>query len=92
MNARQSQTTWYVSTPTARPGVIAGHALITIRDALAGAWRRWKERNEERRAFDAIADLGEHMLKDIGAPNSLVANAVERREARRLEWINVDLP
>ena len=30
--------------------------------------------------------------QDIGAPNSLVANAVARREARQLDWINVDLP
>ena len=49
--------------------------------ALRNSWRDYQGRRDQARAFDAVAHLNEHVLKDIGAPNSLIARAAARRQA-----------
>jgi hypothetical protein len=54
-----------------------------LRDA-ATAWRARVERRRAEREFEAVADLNETMLRDIGAPSWMVANAAARRDAQEM--------
>lgn len=66
-------------------------ALRAVEVAFAGVWSRREQPSDDPRAFDSIADLSEHALKDIGAPHWLVARAAARREAQHLRWIEFDV-
>ena len=66
-------------------------ALRSAELAVAGLWRRGDGPLVDPRAFDSIAHLNEHTLKDIGAPQWLVAQAAERRETQALRWIELDV-
>ena len=57
---------------------------------LQGGWRRYQAYRAEMRAFNAIAHLNQHVLKDIGAPHGLIAQASARREAAHLRWTGFD--
>ena len=66
-------------------------ALRAVEVAFAGMWGRPAAPSpDDAQAFDSIADLSEHTLKDIGAPHWLVARAAARREAQHLRWIEFD--
>ena len=45
----------------------------------------------DTRELDGLAHLNVHVLKDIGAPHWLVAQAAERREAQQLRWVELDV-
>jgi hypothetical protein len=60
--------------------------------ALLKRWREHKTRRAEPRAFDAIGDMNEYMLRDIGAPDWLIARAVARRDAHHRLCIPGQLP
>ena len=67
-------------------------ALRAAEATLAGLLKgRRDATSADEHAFDAIAELDEHALKDIGAPHWLVARAAERREAQHLRWIELDV-
>ena len=92
MNVDQAAT----RPPLARPLVesVVGEVLDALRAAevaLTSLWGRSGSSPDDKHAYDSIADLNEHALKDIGAPHWLVAQAAERREAQRLRWIEHDL-
>ncbi len=55
--------------------------------AMTDLWRRRRVQRDERRAFDSIAHLDEHVLKDIGAPHWLVADAAERGDVQHRQWV-----
>ncbi|HEX6364075.1 MAG TPA: hypothetical protein VFZ93_14055 [Albitalea sp.] len=57
-----------------------------VLDALADGWDAWRaavhlrtERRRARRALQALQHLDAHALRDIGAPEWLVAAAAERQ-------------
>jgi uncharacterized protein YjiS (DUF1127 family) len=59
--------------------------------ALPALWRDNRARTREMRAFAAIADMNEHMLRDIGAHDRLVAHAAARRDVDYRRRIAVQL-
>jgi len=59
--------------------------------SLQDAWRDYKARRHEAQAFDALAQLNEHTLKDIGAPESLLAEASDRRAVEHLRRAEMTL-
>jgi hypothetical protein len=70
-------------------------------EALNGAWQGVRQavqrRAEQRRLareLDAVADMNELLLRDIGAPEWLVAQAQARRDSdrQRLVELNLGLP
>ena len=50
--------------------------------ALKGWWSERARRRRDAREINAAADLNEAMLRDIGAPEWLLAQAEARREAQ----------
>ena len=58
---------------------------------LLTLWRDHKARRREARAVDAISDMNEYMLRDIGAPDSLIARAAARRTAHHQRQIPAQL-
>lgn len=74
---------------------------VRLLDTLADGWRglrmAMRQRAEARRRdreLDAVADMNEVLLRDIGAPEWLIAQAQQRREADllRLYELNHGLP
>ena len=62
------------------------------RIALRGFKSAWRERaahNGQARALEMMADIDAHTLRDIGAPNWLIAQAVERKDAHHLHLLNL---
>jgi hypothetical protein len=51
-------------------------------DAFVGRWRTRRASRAEGRALDALAGLSAHLLRDIGAPDELIARHVEEIEPR----------
>lgn len=54
------------------------------------AWARsvWRQHRNKARLRSLGAELDEHMLKDVGAPNWLVNEVSVRRELTRLRDVN----
>ena len=52
-----------------------------VAEFLLDAWARRQARREWDARVDAMADLNEHMLTDIGAPDELLNEAAARRDA-----------
>ncbi|OLU06954.1 hypothetical protein BVK87_17750 [Achromobacter denitrificans] len=54
------------------------------------AWARsvWRQHRNKARLRSLGAELDEHMLKDVGAPNWLVNEVLVRRELTRLRDVN----
>lgn len=50
---------------------------------LSLRWRQWRSARRAIRELDAIADLSDHTLQDIGAPEWLRLHAQWRREAEQ---------
>ena len=70
---------------------LAGRYMEGLAEALRAAFRAvrnarndYQARRDEARALRSIAHLNEHVLRDIGAPNTLIARAAARRQARDL--------
>lgn len=61
-------------------------ALDRIGDGLRrmhAAWRRHAEARRRERELQALADLDELMLRDIGAPEWMIQQAGVRRDSQR---------
>ena len=52
--------------------------------SLAAAWERHAKRRREQRELVAVAEMNELLLRDIGAPDWMVAEAAARREVDQL--------
>jgi uncharacterized protein YjiS (DUF1127 family) len=48
--------------------------------AMVARYRNHLERRRQRRAFDGIAEMNDHLLKDIGALDSLISRSATRME------------
>ncbi len=58
---------------------------------LVALWRDSRARSREVRAFDTTEDMNEHMLRDIGTHDRLIALAAARRDADHRRRISVQL-
>jgi hypothetical protein len=57
--------------------------------SAASAWRAHAERRRAEREFEAVSELNETMLRDIGAPSWMVANAAARRDAHEMRMFEM---
>jgi hypothetical protein len=91
MNAHSSQPSILLSAPlTERVASEVGKALRAA-GALLVHWRVHRARSRDVRAVDAMTDMNEHMLRDIGAPDRLISHAAARRDADHRQVISVQL-
>lgn len=70
--------------------------LVDVADALdrqlrglLAAWRAHAESRRVQREFDAVSDMNEALLKDIGAPEWLITQAAVRRESQRQQLLEL---
>jgi uncharacterized protein YjiS (DUF1127 family) len=85
MNGHLSLSTLPASSPP--PGRTAAGIGDALR-ALAALWRDHLEQRRRIRAFDGLADMNEHLLKDIGASDwstSRAATWMETKHRTRFE-------
>jgi uncharacterized protein YjiS (DUF1127 family) len=91
MNAHSSQPSVLLSpSPTERVVSEVGKALRAA-GALLALWRNHRARSRDVRAVDAMTDMNEHMLRDIGAPDRLISHAAARWDADHRRRIPVQL-
>jgi len=91
MNCNEATSPLSVSRPLTER--IVGEIFDALRFAqlaVAGFWKHRGVAVADDRAFESIANLDEHTLKDIGAPHWLVARAADERDARHLRWIEFE--
>ncbi len=92
MNCNEATSPLSVSPPlTERVVGEIFEALRSAQLAVAGVWKHRGAPAVDDRAFESIANLDEHTLKDIGAPHWLVARAADERDARHLRWIEFEV-
>jgi len=92
MNCNEATSPLLVSRPLTER--IVGEVFDALRSAALAVASFSKQRSAvplDNRAFESIADLDEHTLKDIGAPHWLVAHAADERDARHLRWIEFEV-
>ena len=71
---------------------IALHAAFVSARRVARLIQRDREHSAvERRALDSIAHLNVHVLKDIGAPHWLIAQAASSRDEQSLRWTEIEM-
>ena len=90
MNAHPSQLSVLPRPLTERVVSEVGKALRAAGAALA-LWRIHRARSRDVLAVDAMTDMNEHMLRDIGAPDRLISHAAARRDADHHRRISVQL-
>jgi uncharacterized protein YjiS (DUF1127 family) len=91
MNAHSSQPSILVARPLTGRAVSAVGNALRAAGALVALWRIQRARSREARAVDAMTDMNEHMLRDIGAPDRLISHAAARRDADHRRRISVQL-
>jgi hypothetical protein len=57
--------------------------------AFQAAWRDHPVHVDQVSALEAMTEIDEHTLKEIGAPNSLIAHAIERKDAHHLRLLEL---
>ena len=68
---------------------VLGERLGRAKRQLLSRWHDYQARRQEARALVAINEMDAHLLRDIGAPDHLIARAVEN--ARASPWREVPL-
>jgi uncharacterized protein YjiS (DUF1127 family) len=91
MNAYSSQPSVHLSRPLTERVVSDVGKAMRAAGALVALWRIQKARRREARAINAMTDMNDHMLRDIGAPDRLIAHAAARRDADHRRRIAVQL-
>jgi hypothetical protein len=83
-------TTCPTTIPLSRP--LHDRLLERASDAfetLRKAWQRHAERRRIERELDAVADMNEVLLRDIGAPEWMISQASMKRESDRQRLLEV---
>ena len=91
MNAHPSQPSVLLSPSLTERVVSEVGKALRAPGAVLALWRNHRARSRDVRAVDAMTDMNEHMLRDIGAPDRLIAHAVVRRDADHRRLISVQL-
>jgi uncharacterized protein YjiS (DUF1127 family) len=81
MNAHSSQPSVLLSRPLTERIVSQVGKALRAAGAVLELWRNHRARSRDVRALDAMTDMNEHMLRDIGAPDRLISHAAARRDA-----------
>jgi hypothetical protein len=90
MNCQLSQSSVLVPhSLTERFVAAAGEATRAALSAFQATWRNHAPQADQASAFELMADINEHTLRDIGAPNWLIAQAVERKGAHHLHLLEL---
>jgi uncharacterized protein YjiS (DUF1127 family) len=63
--------------------------LTDLLRRIASAWRAHAEHRRTRREVEAVAELSETMLRDIGAPSWMVAQAAARRDPQEMRMFEL---
>ena len=78
------------------PSSMTGRLLAATGEATRAAvntfqltWREHPVAVDEASSLDFMADIDAHTLRDIGAPNWLIAQAIERKDAHHLRLIDL---
>ena len=71
------------------PDKLLGSALDAFNE-LGARWRTHVERRHREQALDAVADMNELLLRDIGAPEWMIAQADARREVERQRLLGME--
>lgn len=90
MNAELCQAS-YAASPWFGGRVAAASAEAT-KAAIAtfqSVWRAGSQETDRARGIEMMADVNEGTLKDIGAPDWLIARAAERRYAHHIHLIEL---
>ena len=66
-----------------------GEATRAAVSAFQATWRQHASDADQLGAFELMADMNAHTLRDIGAPNWLIAQAVERKDAYKLHLLQL---
>lgn len=74
---------------TGRLLAATGEATRAAINSFQIAWREHPAQIDQASALDLMADIDAHTLRDIGAPNWLIAQAVERKDAHHLHLIEL---
>lgn len=91
MNTHPSQPSVPLSHPLTERVATGVSKALRAAGILEARWRGSRARNRELRAVDAIADMNDYMLRDIGAHDRLISHAVARRDPDHRRWISVEL-
>jgi uncharacterized protein YjiS (DUF1127 family) len=91
MNAYPSQPSVLLSRPLTERVVSEVGKAVRAAGAVLALWRNHRARSRDVRAVDAMTDMNEHMLRDIGAPDRLISHAAARRDADHRRLISVQL-
>jgi hypothetical protein len=91
MNAHSSQPSVHLSRPLTERVVSDVGKALRAAGALLALWRIHRARSRDVCAVDAMTDMNEHMLRDIGAPDRLISHAAARRDADHRRRIPVQL-
>ena len=91
MNAHPSQPSVILSRSLSERLVSEFGKALRAAGALLALLRDNRARKREVRAVDAIADMNEHMLRDIGAPDRLISHAAIRSDVDHRRRISVQL-
>ncbi|MEO8132784.1 MAG: hypothetical protein ABI831_02215 [Betaproteobacteria bacterium] len=84
----QSPTSFQSATQFSGPAT-ADSALQRTVDALAQYWHDRHVRTRQSHSIAAMAAISAHTLKDIGAPNWMVAEALTRDDGHSLRLIDL---
>jgi len=91
MNADSSQPSVLLSRPLTERVVSEVGKALRAGGALLALRRNHRARNRDVRSVDAMTDMNEHMLRDIGAPDGLISHVAARRDAVHRRRIAVQL-
>jgi hypothetical protein len=91
MNAHSSQPSVLLSRPLTERVVSEVGKALRAAGAVLVLWPIHRARSRDVRAVDAMTDMNEHMLRDIGAPDGLISHAAARRDADHRRLISVQL-
>ncbi len=80
------------SPETERAVATVGERLSAIASGLIARWRRRLPRRRETPAFDAIAEMNDYMLKDIGAPSWMISRAALQKDSLHRQLTGIGGP
>ena len=90
MNAQICQAS-YVDSPWfgGRIATAATEATRAAIDTFQSVWREQSKQTDRFRAMEMMIDVNDRTLKDIGAPDWMIARANERRNAHYIHLIEL---
>ncbi len=76
-------------TPTERIGAAIGDTLRTTGRSFVARFRERRARRRGAWASEAIGQMNDHMLKDIGAPDWMMSRAAAQKDSLRRELARI---